>query len=360
MNGEVRRALRGLDAEDQGSVDAVLVERDGPRDRSRLGSNSLIATSMAVAHASAVARGQPLWQALAAGREVCLPLPEVDIFGGRAHAARQCDIQEFMIIPAGAHDYAEALEQCAEVYRAAGLILDERGGRRGIADTGGYWPTYSSNEEALELIVGAIERAGLVPGDDIGISIDVAASQLYSAGRYHFSLEARSLDSAEMVAMLVRWTQKFPIVALEDPVAEDDERGMVEITRVLGPRVEIIGDDFLATDAQRVQHAAAIGACNAAIIKPSQIGTLTCARSALDAASAHGWNTILSARSGDTEDVTIMHLAVGWGAPQIKVGGFARSDRMAKWNEGLRIAESVGGGGRLPERRRFPWGGGNS
>ncbi|MFT3770479.1 MAG: enolase C-terminal domain-like protein [Minicystis sp.] len=354
INDEVARALRGHDAMDQEGCDARLVSLDGTPNLSRLGANAIIATSMAVAHAAAHCASLPLWSHLRGGRAVQLPMPEVQIFGGGAHAAGASRIQEFMIIPVGAHSYVEALDWAAEVYRAAALLLDEQGLRRGTADQGGYWPLDAGDEPTLALIVRAIERAGLAPGRDIGISMDVAATQLAVAGGYRLSGDRR-MDAAEVSDLLERWLRRYPIVAIEDPLGESDFDGMRAITAAIGDRVEIIGDDFLGTRASRVEEAARGGACNTALIKPSQAGTLTAARAAFDAARTAGWNAVVSGRSGDTEDTTVMHLAVGWGATQIKVGAFARSERMAKWNEGIRIAEASGGDGLLPARSQFPW-----
>ena len=315
----------------------------------------MIAVSLAVAHAAAAAQDLPLWKVLAGDRPVCLPLPEIQLFGGGAHAARRVDIQDFMIIATGAATFAEALETTAEVYRAAGSILAERGGLAGVADEGGYWPAFDTNEDALALTVAAIERAGLVPGDDVSISLDVAASEFGRDGRYRLARESRDLDRDGLIEMLLGWVERYPIVSIEDPLAEDDEAGLIAFTRAAGPGLQIIGDDYLVTNAARVRHAAEVGACNAVLVKPNQAGTVTETRAALDAANDAGWGAVVSARSGESEDVSIVHLAVGWGARQLKVGSFTRSERMAKWNEGLRIADGIGDGG-LPPRSAFPWG----
>ncbi|MCP4381030.1 MAG: phosphopyruvate hydratase, partial [Hyphomicrobiales bacterium] len=300
-------------------------------------------------------QGVPLWKALAGDRPVCLPLPEIQLFGGGAHAARRVDIQDFMIIATGAATFAEALETTAEVYRAAGLILAERGSLAGVADEGGYWPAFDTNEDALALTVAAIERAGFVPGDDVSISLDVAATEFSHDGRYRLARESRDLDRDALIEMLLGWVERYPIVSIEDPLAENDEAGLIAFTQAAGPGLQIIGDDYLVTNAARVRHAAAVGACNAVLVKPNQAGTLTETRAALDAANGAGWGAIVSARSGESEDVSIVHLAVGWGARQLKVGSFTRSERMAKWNEGLRIADMIGDG-TLPPRSVFPWG----
>jgi enolase len=265
------------------------------------------------------------------------------------------DVQDFMVIAVGASSYTEALDWTAEVYHSAGELMAEAGLLAGVADEGGYWPLFRSNSEALDMLLRAIERAGFRPGEQIAISLDIAASQFGKEGRYQLSLEQRELDSAAWSELLLEWIHKYPIVAIEDPLAEDDAAGFARFT-TLAKNVAVVGDDFLATNAARIQAAAASGACNAALIKPNQIGTLTETKAAFDAAVEADWNVIVSARSGETEDVTIVHLAVGWGAHMLKVGSFSRSERMAKWNEGLRIAEGLGGQGTLPPCSVFPWG----
>ncbi len=355
VNAEIAGALQGLDAANQAAIDAVLISLDGTPNKSRLGGNAIVATSMAVAHAAARDAGLPLWQFLAGGREVHLPLPEIQIFGGGAHAGQRVDVQDFMIIAVGAEDYTQALDWTAEVYRSAGELMAEAGLLQGVADEGGFWPAFRTNSEALDMLVRAIERAGLRPGEQVAISLDVAASEFGKHGRYRLSLETRELESDEMIEMLLGWLRRYPIVAIEDPLAEDDAGGFTRFTAAAG-KVAVVGDDLLVTSAARVRDAAAQYACNTALIKPNQVGTLTEAKAAFDAARDEGWNAIVSARSGETEDVTVAHLAVGWGSPMWKVGSFARSERMAKWNEGLRIAESLGGRGALPPRSAFPWG----
>jgi enolase len=355
INGEIAAALAGMEIDDQAALDARLIALDGTPDKARLGGNALIAVSMAAAHVRAAALGVPLWRSLAGDRQPVMPLPEIQLFGGGAHAARRIDIQDVMVIAIGAATYAEALGMTAEVYRAAGLIMAERGRLAGVADEGGYWPEFASNEEALATAVAAIERAGFVPGRDLALSLDIAASELERGGRYRLAAEGRELDSDGMAALLLSWLERYPIVSIEDPLGEDDEVGLVAFTKAAGPQVQVVGDDYLATSAERVRRALAAGACNAALIKPNQAGTLTETKAALDAALAGGWGAIVSARSGETEDVTIVHLAVGWGAGQLKVGSFSRSERMAKWNEGLRIAETLSDA-RLPPPSAFPWG----
>ncbi len=358
INGEIARLLEGKDAVDQAALDTALIELDGTSNKMRLGGNAIVATSMAMAHAAAAAREEPLWQYLGEGRETFhLPLPEIQIFGGGAHAGRRVDVQDFMVIAVGTADYAQSLEWTAEVYRAAGALMKEAGLLQGVADEGGYWPAFDNNEEALDFLVRSIERAGYTPGQDVAISLDIAASDFGKDRRYTLALDGRQVDTDGLSEMLLGWLARYPIVAIEDPLGEDDPEGMARFTKAAGPGVEVVADDFICTGAARIAHAASISACNTALIKPNQAGTLTETRAALDAAHAAGWESIVSARSGESEDVTIVHMAVGWGAKQLKVGSFSRSERMAKWNEGLRIAEALGqGGGQLATRSGFPWG----
>lgn len=355
VNGEIAKALVELDSEDQESVDNALISLDGTPNKSRLGGNAMIAVSLAVAHACAAARGLPLWKSLAGDRPVALPLPEIQLFGGGAHAAQRVDVQDFMVIAVGADTFAESLDMTAEVYRAAGAILSERGQLAGVADEGGYWPAFDTNEDALGLSVEAIERAGYRPGEDVAISLDIAASEFGGAEGYRLARDSRDLDRDAMIELLLGWVERYPIVSVEDPLAEDDEEGLIAFTSAAGSGLQIVGDDYLVTNAERVRHGQAVGACNTVLVKPNQAGTLTETKAAFEAAMAGDWGAIVSARSGETEDVSIVHMAVGWGAKQLKVGSFTRSERMAKWNEGLRIAEATGDGA-LPPRTAFPWG----
>jgi enolase len=356
IENEIAPAIAGRAVADQAGIDRRLIELDGTANKSRLGGNALIATSMAVAWAAAADARMPLWQYLADGREVVLPLPEIQIFGGGAHAAARVDIQDFMVIATGAGTFAEALDMTAEIYRHAGLLMAEKGLLAGVADDGGYWPMFATNEMALDMLTLSIERAGFRPGEDAAISLDIAASEFHRDGGYRLTLEDRVLSTDEMIDMLVGWIGRYPIVSIEDPLGETDAAGMVAFTKKAGAGLQIIGDDYLVTNADRVRAAQEAGACNAVLVKPNQAGTLTETQAALEAAHRGGWDAVVSARSGETEDVTIVHLATGWGARHLKVGSFARSERMAKWNEGLRIADAFGGkGGRLPPRSEFRW-----
>jgi enolase len=348
--GPIARALAGLAATDQAAVDGALIALDGTPDRSRLGGNATVAVSLAVAQAAAAAHGVPLWRHAAGDGPVSIPLPEIQIFGGGAHAGRRIDVQDLMVMPVAAASFAEALDVTAGVYRAAGDLMRDAGKLAGVADEGGWWPAFDSNEEALATLVRAIERAGYAPGADVAISLDVAASEFGRDGRYALARDRRELDRDAMIAMLMGWLDRYPIASIEDPLAEDDRDGWIAFARAAGGRVQIVGDDYLTTSAPRVAEAAADGACNAVLVKPNQAGTLTEARAALDAGRRAGFATIVSARSGETEDVSIAHLAVGWNAGQLKVGSFARGERTAKWNEVLRIEEALGARARYAGR----------
>lgn len=356
VNGPIAKTLQAVDARDQALVDSRMIEGDGTSNKSVFGGNATVAVSMAVAHAVADAEGLPLWRLLAGDRHVRIPLPEIQIFGGGAHAGRRTDVQDFMIMAPQAGSIRRALEITGDVYHAAGAVMEEAGLLAGTADEGGWWPNFDSNEAALSMLVSAIERAGYRPGEDVCISLDIAANELRSGSGYQLNLDGEKLSSEEIVERIVRWTEDYPILSVEDPVGQDDTGGMADITARIGDKVQIIGDDFLVTDATRVSKAAEAGAGNAVLVKVNQAGTFTEAKAALDTARDCGWATIVSARSGETEDITIAHLATGWNAGQIKVGSFARSERMAKWNELLRIEEALGanaefaGAGGLPGR----------
>ncbi len=347
-------SLRGRDVTDQAGLDRVLIDLDGTPDKRRLGGNACIAVSMAALHAAAGAARLPLWRYLLGSEPALLPLPEIQIFGGGAHAGRRVDVQDFMVTAVGAASFGEALDWTAEVYRAAGARMADAGRLHGVADEGGYWPAFDTNEEALEHLVRAIEDSGRIPGDEVAISLDVAASEFCRHGRYHLGLERRVVDSDALADLLVGWIDRYPIVSVEDPLAEDDAAGMQRFTAAVGDRVQVVGDDYLVTDAARVERAARDAACNALLVKPNQAGTLTETRAAFEAARAAGMGTIVSARSGETEDVTIAHLAVGWRAGQFKVGSFSRSERMAKWNEVLRIEEALGAAAVFAGARSLP------
>jgi enolase len=347
VNGEIAQALIGCTADDQAAVDERLIALDGTPAKTRLGANATLAVSMAAAHAVAHAYGVALYEYVGGDDAVTLPMPQIQIFGGGAHAGRRVDVQDFMIVCPGATTFAEALEWTAEVYRSAGELMHARGASHGVADEGGWWPDFATNEQALETLVQAIERAGFVPGEQVAIALDIAASEFGRKGRYTLGLESRELDADGLIALLLRWIDKYPIASIEDPLAEDDPDGFARFTRAAGHRLQIVGDDLLVSHAPLVERAAAIGAANTVLLKPNQRGTLTETLQAWQAAQAAGYAGIVSARSGETEDVTIVHLAIGWGTGQLKVGSFARGERMAKWNEALRIEERLGAAARF-------------
>ena len=353
VKNEIAPVLVGQDAVHQETIDGVLVELDGTPNKSRLGGNALIATSMAVLQAAANAHHTPLWRYLAGEQVVQMPLPEIQIFGGGAHAGRRIDIQDLLVMPVGAHSTDEALAMVADVYRAAGDLMTDAGRRAGVADEGGWWPDFASNEEALQMLTKSIEKAGYGNGE-IMISLDIAASEFGSGGVYRPGLEGRSYSRDEWIEVLLQWLAQYPILSIEDPLAEDDTEGMIAFTQAAGAKVQVIGDDYLVTNAARVTKAFEQKACNAVLIKPNQAGTITETLAALQAAKACGFSTIVSARSGESEDVMISHLSVGWNAGQLKVGSFARSERMAKWNELLRIEEALGSAARYAGRTALP------
>jgi enolase len=342
VSTEIAGALRGMSVMDQSAIDCRLLDLDGTPNKRRLGANATVAVSMAALHAAAGARGVPLWRHLSRDSEPMLPMPMIQIFGGGAHAGHRIDIQDFLVIPIGAQTFGDAMRMAGQIYHAAGRIMKDRGHLRGVADEGGWWPEFSSNIEALDTLVAAIGAAQLEPGIDAGIAIDVAASQFRVGSGYRLAADDRTVSTEELIEVLLDWCRRYPIVSVEDPVAEDDHDGMRMFTARAGRHLQVVGDDYLVTAVDRIRHAAASGACNAVLLKPNQVGTVTETAAALTAARAAGWSSIVSARSGETEDVTIVHLAVGWAAGQLKVGSFARSERTAKWNEALRIEESLG------------------
>lgn len=344
VNGPIACTLAGLDAQDQKAADEAILALDTSPFKETLGGNATVAASLAVLHAAAADAKKPLWRYVADTYRCTplIPLPEIQIFGGGAHAGRRVDIQDFMIMVPGAKNFDEVMEVTSEVYFAAGDIMAGRGKLAGVADEGGWWPVFDSNEEALETLVAAIEKAGEKPGERVVISLDIAASEFGQNGSYRLALENRQMSSDDLIDMLGGWLDAYPIASIEDPIGEDDPDGMIEFTRRFGGRVQIIGDDYLVTNAQLVHEAAKDGACNAVLVKINQAGTITEAIDAFRAAQKTGWGAIVSARSGETEDSSISHLSAGLGGGQLKVGSFQRSERMVKWNECLRIQDELG------------------
>ena len=351
--GELREAVAGLDAAAQAEVDRALIEADGSPGKARLGANAVLAVSLAAAKAAAAASGLPLYRWLGGEDARLLPTPLCNVLNGGAHAADSTDFQEFMIVPAGAPSFADALRWASEVYRALRELLAERGLATGVGDEGGFAPSLAANRDAVELLVEAIARAGRRPGEDVAIALDPAVTELHADGRYELAREGRTLDAAGLAALWEQWTREYPIVSIEDGMAEDDWDGWRALTARLGERVQLVGDDLFVTNAGRLRRGVAERAANAILIKPNQIGTLTETLEAIGLARAAGFATVISHRSGETEDTTIAHLAVATGAGQIKAGAPARSDRTAKYNELLRIEEALGPAARYAGRSAF-------
>jgi enolase len=341
--GELFAAVRGRDATDQAGVDRALREADGTADGGRLGANAILAVSVATVRAAAAARGLPLFTAVADG-PTSLPMPMVNIISGGAHAARALDVQDFLVVPVAATSFAEAIEQVSRVRAAAGDVLRERGATWAlVADEGGYGPQLDGNRDALDVLMRAFERAGLAPGDEIAIAIDVAATQFHDAGTngYRWETEDRTMSASELVDELAEWTRDFPIVSIEDALAEDDWTGWGDASERLGD-IQLLGDDLFVTSSARLQRGIDAGVANAVLVKPNQIGTISEAREVVGIAQRAGYATVLSARSGETEDDWLADLAVGWNTAQIKVGSTMRSERTAKWNRLLEIERELG------------------
>ena len=342
-------ALRGRSVEDPSALDAMLAELDPSPGFATLGGNAMIAASFAVHSAHAVARGETLWRCLATGPIEALPRPEIQIIGGGAHAAGRLDLQDLMVVPLGELSFAGGLDRVARIHHAVGRRLEAAGRFSGWADEGGYWPHFDDNASAVATLHAGIEDAGLVPGEDAVISIDVAASQLATSdGTLHLRLEDRRLGREAFAAWLLELARRHPIALLEDPFAEDELAETAALARALPPHCRVVGDDLVATSAERI--IAAREACGAVLVKPNQAGTVSRARAALDSARRCSLVPIVSARSGETEAVDIAHYAVAWQAPMIKVGALARGERTAKWNEMIRISEALGDPAMAPFR----------
>lgn len=345
LNTIVREALIGRGATQQAEIDAALLALDGTPQKTRLGGNAIVATSSAVAWAAAAGKDVPLGSHLrelaGLAEPVKIPSPMIQIFGGGRHAGNRIDVQDFLVLCLTAKSFAEAAEWTAEIYMAAASAMKQSGRLNGVADEGGVWPDFTRNEDGLSLLTEAIRQAGFDPGKDVGIALDIAASSFADGQGYRLSLENRTLSSSELIDMLAGWCETYPIVSLEDPVGEDDTEGFIAITERLGRSIQIVGDDYLTTSAAAIVRAGAVKACNTVLLKSNQCGTITELIAASAAARRFGWNAIQSGRSGESEDVTLSHLAVGLGSDQIKVGSITRSERTAKWNEVIRIEESL-------------------
>ena len=353
IHREIRSAVSGHEASDQRGLDRALIELDGTDNKGRLGANALLAVSLANAHAAAKEAGLPLYAWLGGDDATLLPVPLMNIINGGAHADNNVDLQEFMIVPAGADSFSEALRCGAETFHALKKVLGGRGLGTGVGDEGGFAPDLPSNEAAIEIILEAIEKAGYRPGRDVWLALDVASSEFCDDGRYTLASENRSFDAAGFIDYLGAWVEQYPIVSIEDGMGEGDWDGWVEITRRLGERVQLVGDDLFVTNPAILREGIERGAANSILVKVNQIGTLTETLDAMAVAREAGYTSVVSHRSGETEDTSIAHIAVATGAGQIKTGSASRSDRTAKYNELLRIEERLGDRARFAGRGVF-------
>jgi enolase len=343
VNGEIASTLFDLDASTQSAIDELLIRLDGTENKSRLGANALLGVSLANAHAMAAHHGQPLWSWLSSGGEVELPVPMMNILNGGAHADNSVDIQEFMILPVGVDNFSEALRCGTEVFHALKSVLSARGLATAVGDEGGFAPNLPSNEAAVEVILEAIEKAGYAIGREVYLGLDAAASEFYRDGQYHFESENRSFSSAEFSEYLDGWLRQYPIISIEDGLAEDDWEGWAIHSQLSADRCQLVGDDLFVTNTEIFAKGIEQHIANAILIKLNQIGTLSETMGAIDMAAEAGYAAVISHRSGETEDTTIADLAVASSATQIKTGSLCRSDRVAKYNQLLRIEESLGG-----------------
>ena len=338
---EIASALLGTSIYDQELIDQKLIALDGTENKSRLGANAILGVSMAVANTAANSKGLPLYQYLGNGKGNLIPLNEIQILGGGAHAGWANDIQDFLAIAVGAKTYEETLEITHNLYHAAGEVMKKRGKKSGIADEGGWWPDYKSNEEPFEVFLEAIDKAGYIAGKEVAISLDIAASDLYDGKNYNLPLDDKSYSPNEFYDLIKSWCNKYPIISIEDPFADTDFDLWKCFKAEMGKKIQIIGDDLFTTNKNRIQQGIDQDLANAVLIKLNQIGTVTETIEAIRLTQKAGWLPVISARSGETEDAFIAHLAVATNAGQLKVGSFARSERMVKWNENLRIKRNL-------------------
>ncbi len=355
VDGEIQDCLRGMDAADQGALDAALIDLDGTPAKGRLGANAILGASLAAAHAAAASAGVELYEWVGGADAHVLPVPMMNVINGGAHADNALDLQEFMIMPVGASSFAEGLQMGVETFHALRADVKQRGLSTAVGDEGGVAPDLESNEAALRLIMGAIERAGYRPGEDIAIALDPATTELYdaAAGLYRLPGDGRNLTSEQMVEFWIDLADRYPIVSIEDGCSEDDWDGWVLLTKALGDRVQLVGDDLFVTNLERLRMGIERGAANALLVKVNQIGTLSEALDAIAVARTAGMRCVMSHRSGETEDVTIADLAVAASTGQIKTGAPSRSDRVAKYNRLLRIEEALGAAATYPGRAAF-------
>lgn len=356
VKGEIQRRVRGMVVENQEKLDRALIELDGTENKSRLGANAILGVSLAAARAASREHEVPLYQWLGGTRAVSLPVPQMNIINGGAHADNSVDLQEFMILPVGAPDFAEALRYGAEVFHTLKKVLHARKLSTAVGDEGGFAPDLPSNEAALQVIMEAIERAGYVPGKDICLGLDAASSEFYKDGRYHLDSEGRQYTAEEFADYLARLVENYPIVSIEDGMAENDWDGWRLLTQRLGRKVQLVGDDVFVTNTKILKRGIEQSIANSILVKLNQIGTLTETLAAINMATDAGYTAVISHRSGETEDTSIADLAVGSRATQIKTGSLSRSERLAKYNQLLRIRESLGRRARYHGRRAFPAG----
>ncbi|AGA90118.1 phosphopyruvate hydratase [Thioflavicoccus mobilis 8321] len=354
ITGELREALLGFEVGDQEALDRRMIELDGTDNKGRLGANAILGISLAAAHAAAQERSLPLYRAIASG-PYRLPVPMMNIINGGAHAANSVDFQEFMILPVGAASVREAVRYGAEVFHALKSVLGARGLATSVGDEGGFAPDLPSNEAAVEVILEAIAKAGYKAGEDIYLGLDVASSEFYEDGQYHLAGEKRRLDAAGLVDLLADWVERYPILTIEDGMAEGDWAGWQLLSERLGDRVQLVGDDIFVTNTRILQEGIDKGIANSILIKVNQIGTLTETRAAIDMAHAAGYTNVISHRSGETEDTTIADLAVAANTGQIKTGSLSRSDRVAKYNQLMRIEDQLGDEAVYAGRSAFKW-----
>ena len=353
INTEISEAIMGLDAQEQSFIDRSLIELDGTETKERLGANAMLAVSMAVAKAAAEESGLPLYRYFGGSGAMQMPVPMMNVINGGAHANNTLDMQEFMIVPIGAATFREAVRCGAEVFQTLRKILDGKGMATTVGDEGGFAPSLSTHEAAIELILEAIDRAGYQPGADVVLALDCAASEFYKDGKYHLQAEGLSLTSAQFTDYLSNWADKYPIISIEDGMAESDWEGWRGLTERLGRRVQLVGDDLFVTNTKILREGMQLGVANSILIKVNQIGTLTETFSAIEMAKRAGYTAVISHRSGETEDTTIADIAVGTNALQIKTGSLSRSDRIAKYNQLLRIEEDLGDAVSYPGREAY-------
>jgi enolase len=354
VEGEIAEAVEGMDVLDQAALDRALLELDGTPNKGRLGANAILGVSLAAAHAAAEVQEVPLYRYLGGLQASLLPLPMANILNGGVHADNNVDLQEFMVCPVGSPTYSEALRAVAEVYHALRKVLNQRSLASGVGDEGGFAPQLESNEEALQLVVSAIEQAGYRPGEDVAVALDVAATELYRDGVYRLEGEGRTLSREELVGLYEDWVRRYPIISIEDGMAEDDWEGWALLTVRLGRDLQLVGDDLFVTNPVRLAEGIEKGVANSVLVKVNQIGTLSETLQAIDTARGAGYSAVMSHRSGETEDVTIADLAVATGVGMIKTGAPARSERVAKYNRLLEIEAELGGSARYagPTRLR--------